>query len=415
LIADQLQRDLTFIRIGPALPPVKILCQRYGVDYRTMRKVLHRLVADGYLRVDRRGHASRVLLQARPGSRAFLITLTVEDRPFGHLSPRSLELLRSVDDACAERGVVLDFCFGLFRGTDFSVVPSIGDVVSRYRNELTGFIFWTQGLWPHLVAGICAELRSCGLPVAVLVEDDIGEPATTAVRSVGRAVVLETGSRCGLEMGRYMTRMGHTHAAYIDYEDMEGWSQVRLAGLRQAFGEIGVSDGVHSAHIGPRNPRGLSVSDLAPARVMPAGMPRALRPMVGRAMGRMVWVLLDAVQSEQCRLGIQRRLQPLLARREITVWIAANDLIALECLTYLREQGVRVPGQISVAGFDDTLEARLRGLTSYSFNPRATAAALVDTVLRSPAVARRADPGKPCQVAGFVSERRSVARPETHA
>jgi len=71
-----------------------------------------------------------------------------------------------------------------------------------------------------------------------------------------------------------------------------------------------------------------------------------------------------------------------------------------------------VPGDISVAGFDDTLEARLRGLTSYSFNPRATAAVLVDIALRSPAMIRRTDPGTPFLVAGFVSERRSVGRPD---
>jgi len=217
-------------------------------------------------------------------------------------------------------------------------------------------------------------------------------------------VMLDVGQRCGLEMGRYMIRMGHAGVAYIDYEEMEGWSQVRLSGIRQAFNEIGVTDGVRRVSIGPRDALDLRRTGLTPERMFAVDMPPDLR-------SDLYYANLDAIRGELRRPTIRRRLKALLARREIAAWVAANDQIAVACLTYLREQGVRVPGRISVAGFDDTLEARLRGLTSYSFNPRATAAALVDTVLRSPAVARRADPGKPFQVAGFVNERRSVARP----
>ena len=412
LVADQLRRDLTFARIEPALPQVKLLSHRYDVDYRTMRKALRRLLADGYLRMGRRGYATAAAPRTRPNSRLFLIALTEEERPFEQFSARSQELLRNVDAECTERGVVLDFSFGLYQGTDFRLVPSIGDVTARYRNELMGFIFWTQGLMPHQVVAIAAELRSCGLPVAVLMEDDIGEPATSAARSAGRMVVLDVGPRCGLEMGRYMIRMGHTQVAYIDYQEMEGWSQVRLSGIRQAFEEIGMTDRVHRVSVGPRNVLGLRRNDLTAESMTPADLPPALRSAFVRAMARLYHVNLSALEIELRRPGIRRLLQPLLERRDISAWIAANDQVAVECLAFLHRSGVRVPGDISVAGFDDTLEARLRGLTSYSFNPRATAAALVDIALRSPAMIRRTDPGTPFLVAGFVSERRSVGRPD---
>ncbi len=59
--------------------------------------------------------------------------------------------------------------------------------------------------------------------------------------------------------------------------------------------------------------------------------------------------------------------EELLAREELPeAVIGANDEVAIGVLMRLREAGVDVPGQVSVAGIDDTRPARFAGLTSVS-------------------------------------------------
>ncbi len=59
--------------------------------------------------------------------------------------------------------------------------------------------------------------------------------------------------------------------------------------------------------------------------------------------------------------------EELLARDELPeAVVAVNDEAAIGVLMRLREAGVDVPGQVSIAGIDDTRPARFAGLTSVS-------------------------------------------------
>jgi LacI family transcriptional regulator len=59
--------------------------------------------------------------------------------------------------------------------------------------------------------------------------------------------------------------------------------------------------------------------------------------------------------------------EELLARPELPdAIIGANDEVAIGVLMRLREAGVDVPGQVSVAGIDNTRPARFAGLTTVS-------------------------------------------------
>jgi DNA-binding LacI/PurR family transcriptional regulator len=69
----------------------------------------------------------------------------------------------------------------------------------------------------------------------------------------------------------------------------------------------------------------------------------------------------------------------LLAERVPTALVAFNDRCALGALDRLRREGVAVPGEVSVVGYDDSPLARLGmvGLTTVSQDPRTMAAAAV--------------------------------------
>jgi DNA-binding LacI/PurR family transcriptional regulator len=84
---------------------------------------------------------------------------------------------------------------------------------------------------------------------------------------------------------------------------------------------------------------------------------------------------------------IQRDTAPLFAKAlasQATAWIVANDLCALQALAWLRGEGVTVPGEISVSGFDDTVEALRADLTSYRFGSDSMARAMIRQILSTP-------------------------------
>jgi len=124
-----------------------------------------------------------------------------------------------------------------------------------------------------------------------------------------------------------------------------------------------------------------------------------------RVRGSPVWSLPHDYYSLNMDLNMfisakfQRdHLGPLLEQAaqdtEATAWIAANDRIAFECLSFLEKRKIAVPRRISVVGFDDTIEAMFQGLTSFNFNETAAVKAAISFVV---------NPGTTYKQAGFRS------------
>ena len=115
-----------------------------------------------------------------------------------------------------------------------------------------------------------------------------------------------------------------------------------------------------------------------------------------------------------------RRLRPALewllgSHSDLTAWVCANDGIAVIAHDFLVEKGLSVPGDVSLVGFDDSADSFYRGLTSYNFNSRGVAQALLTHLLdrgRSRELwGQRTD----VTIEGFVHDRRSVSVRALHA
>jgi DNA-binding LacI/PurR family transcriptional regulator len=94
----------------------------------------------------------------------------------------------------------------------------------------------------------------------------------------------------------------------------------------------------------------------------------------------------------------------------ITAWVGLNDEIAVEALIYLRSNKVRVPEDVSVMGFDDSMEAGFQGLTSYCFNGASAMHLMTEYIVRAASPLIRGDAGKPVIIEGFVHERATTGR-----
>jgi LacI family transcriptional regulator len=99
------------------------------------------------------------------------------------------------------------------------------------------------------------------------------------------------------------------------------------------------------------------------------------------------------------------------ADRSITALVGANDAIALGCLDFLRSEKVVVPHDLSVVGFDDSMQALVNHLTSYNFNATACIQAMIRDIL-SPR-SRSAGKQRVVELDGFVTARGSSTRNRT--
>jgi DNA-binding LacI/PurR family transcriptional regulator len=77
--------------------------------------------------------------------------------------------------------------------------------------------------------------------------------------------------------------------------------------------------------------------------------------------------LLDRWFEEEIQAAMLPALRKALEDKNITAWVGANDATALAAARFLGRQGYRVPGDISLAGFDNTHASFEQGLTSYHF------------------------------------------------
>jgi DNA-binding LacI/PurR family transcriptional regulator len=95
---------------------------------------------------------------------------------------------------------------------------------------------------------------------------------------------------------------------------------------------------------------------------------------------------LELYGAEQVYLAVL--LKQCLKQNDATAWVCANDRLALETIDFLTWNKIPVPGQISVMGFDDTVEAYNKNLTTYNFHLEEAAYKMISYILNPRQVGR---------------------------
>jgi len=112
----------------------------------------------------------------------------------------------------------------------------------------------------------------------------------------------------------------------------------------------------------------------------------------------------ELIQTAHTRRRAHALFDTISHTDSATAWVAHNDTIALLALDYLQEHHVQLPQELSLIGFDDTLEGFGRGLSSYSFNVTAIVSAMFEHVLAP----RRTGPrSRVVEIPGMVLERQT--------
>lgn len=200
--------------------------------------------------------------------------------------------------------------------------------------------------------------------------------------------IVDVAPRRGI-VGRYLLSLGHRRIAYVCPDHAPPWSRQRLAGLRNAYASAGLLEAVE-AHTADRiRPVGdvqevHAALDDAADRLIHAGRGRRRSGAETRVemVDHLVSRALSVLDRERRYLAVETLLRPVIRQRQFSAMVAGNDIDAIGAVQYLSTQGIRVPHEVSVVGFDDEIETVARRVTSYNFNCAAIVRAMLESVLR---------------------------------
>ena len=166
----------------------------------------------------------------------------------------------------------------------------------------------------------------------------------------------------------------------------------------------------HLAALGHRHIAHIEHHETNPVRL--AEMPNAVRAEGYRAAMRAHGLDVDVVSTSYTRDGGYLGTQQLLARtRRPTAIFAGADIVAMGVLEALGEAGLSAPGDISVAGYDNTTFAALEPISLTSVDQAGHHIGATAARLLLDRVADRGRPTAQIKISPTLVARRSTAAP----
>ncbi len=409
-------------RRGEPLPSMKELCVSLGTCHRTLARALQELAQQRLVVRHRRGYAvaggprshgaNRVLIVA---ARGCLVQHGVE------YYRRTATFIKRVEQECVRQNLRAEYVLHSYHARDIrTLLERLVD-----REGILGALVFTTGTAQEAVGELLRAVQALGKPMSAL--DEHGWLSTIRGATVRRNSRLFTlaGEGAGTAVGTYLLGRGHDHVAFVSAHGNDPWSRARLAGVRRAYEQAGIADGVldcsfstlagmaedDSPHHRVRQDRSPAVYGLA-GRLVTAACRTFGEPghRASEEETRAVLHLLGTQLNRTQRISqLSTHVRETLGDRSVTALIASNDVLALECTEVLRGLQVPVPDRVSLVSFDDTLAALSNGLSSYNFRTDAVLDGMLNSVLASRF--RTLWPGgRAIELEGFVAERRSTAR-----
>jgi DNA-binding LacI/PurR family transcriptional regulator/DNA-binding transcriptional regulator YhcF (GntR family) len=415
-VRERLLRELAEGRFAHErkLPSLKLLGVRFGASYPVIRKALASLCQEQTIEPCKGGYAPCRPPTQSAGGVVVLYTGAVQpNRQMSRFFSRNWDVLRSLEQACISAGLRLETVPLL----DGRPAQEQGLAPTPER-DVRGYVFWVQNVGSSRAPDLAEELAARGKPLAVLDEAAVAVyRCARTPQSLVRLYSLGVGSLCGAAIGRHLAGLGHLRVAYFSTLAAR---EDRGEGLRRGLTESGGLGNVTVFHALPREWQGRHHDEFALTahQAAPAESREVWRQVLAEVQPSINTALFGIAHSE----ALAPAFEQALADPAITAWVGCNDPTALACLRFLAERGVAVPRRISVAGFDDSLEAVANGLTSYNFNVTGLAHAMVTHLLR-PAMKRERRGGSEWfEPAGLVTRRassgpvaspRSIPKPQT--
>ncbi|MFD7865640.1 LacI family DNA-binding transcriptional regulator [Streptomyces sp. NPDC057682] len=263
---------------------------------------------------------------------------------------------------------IADPFFGIMAGAAQTEIGGPGDGSGRAGGEKLAIVCNTGGT-PERELTYLTLLQRQRAAAVVLTGGAIEDPAHQAAVSAKLAKLADAGTRVvlcgrpplpdnssvlaalafdnrggGRRLTEHLLSLGHRTIGYVAGPAERTTTRHRLEGHREALAAAGLyGDG--SAATGPGGDG--SAGDGPAVRRYGDGSAGDGRP-AGPDEDR-----LTVHGSYDRRSGYEATVELLRREPEITAVVAANDTVALGAAAAVRDQGLRIPEDVSVAGFDD--------------------------------------------------------------
>ena len=356
-----------------ALPPAKVLAQRYGVCYQTMRKACEALRSDGVLSFEK----NRFCLESHfPASQSTcVLSISAGKTELISLYDDFLRLgVSALDLACSRNRLIL-----AKTGTDSNNSGAALRKKGVFEGYF-GYLIWTTGIDKTLLDEILTQLVTLDKPVAIIDELSAVVLPQALKASTRLKIFTPAGRIAGKTIGRYLIGKGHRTCAYISVNHATPWSENRLYGLQECFDNSGFTNGVipivqtlatradiEAATTGQQ----LSFAQktlLEFERLFPTGRFWSYAKLESA---------LTAIETDEYiayHVLWKGLFTQALNNPAITAWVCANDQMAFMAITFLNEpENSEMKDRIAIIGFDDEAKATEYNITSYNFAPASIA------------------------------------------
>ncbi|MBD3422558.1 MAG: GntR family transcriptional regulator [Chitinivibrionales bacterium] len=381
-----------------ALPSIKELQHAYGTSYRTMKKILVSLCRDGA--VEPHGAGYRVALPGTTSSSAKIVLVWPYEKLTENLNIVEIfydSILRKLEEECARVNISLDVIYDRYRDHTVSFVNLRNNQAYDVQEQgnVLGYIFLLR-LFADAHEKQLACLSHTKKPIAILdVTGQLQLKSISKGRPLLRIFTMSVASQAGAKVARYLLSLGHRDVAYISPFHHYVWSRMRFQALCDTYSKAGLRKGAHLHALekyGSRNElfqaikARIKLPELTGAyHAWKKEIPYEYRSQLDPVMG---WTTYDII----IRGGIYELLLPIMTRAlhntSSTAWIGANDVVAAIAFDFLSRNGVRIPEDISLIGFDDSLEALKLRLTSYNFNLPGLSHAMLQHIIQPESICR---------------------------
>jgi DNA-binding transcriptional regulator YhcF (GntR family) len=406
---------------GQPLPSFKELQGQYAVSYPTLKKALETLSAEGIIRTHRRGYAVPALAKSESTARIVAMGCGWEDGTLW-IDYQDKNYFRILESECIQSKLALDIVVYCRRGGKLCFIDTITRKPYDLSNENIISIMIIVANLEIPLEEVLRTIAGLKKPVAVL---DVVGGWDVSPRTPGNYYLqfftVTTSRLPPRRVGQYLLNLGHTSVAFVSPFHKALWSVRRLDAIREIFAAAGHGDTVHPFVL---DQYAFQWDYLQEDRDNPEEILRLVAAYKEwkkyadseffRKFGNISYNISKYLTEWNCATGeIFHRMAPVFRRalenKAITAWVMANDYAATLALDFLKENSVRVPEDISVISFDNTLDAMENQLTSYDFNPNGIVSIMLRFALRPSSVSPLRGRGV-IEADGTIIERRSTAR-----
>ena len=391
-VTEKIYKDIVTGRFAGSerLPSYKELQLQYNVSFATLKKSLTSLVEQKIIEPCTNGYLIPSLTGNTGHARIAAIGCGLEDGKIW-MDYQDKYYFRVLESECIRMNIQLDLIvYYRHQGRLHFVHTASGKEYDLNDRTILGYIFIVANL-DNTPEEVLERLAALKRNVAVL--DVVGGWKIPRCARDNQLIQFFTATASVLpakRVAQYLLGKGHRKVAFFSPFHRALWSQQRLNTIREMFTRADITDGVVAFvynkyayqwdYLKNHLPQEALLSFVNHYNQWRSQTPNT--PL--KKFNHIGYSMFKYITQWNCASGeIYEKMQPLfdkaLLDKSITAWVMANDFAATIAIDYLKERNIRVPDDLSMISFDNTLDAMEYQLTSYDFNNHG----IITLILRS--------------------------------